>query len=95
MVQCAHNAYRFDSRLHVYSERYSKRRGGKRAVVAVPHEMIRIVFFMLKRGEAYWGEDRGMTERKLTSLERLARASVLGLQDLGEIHLLERLGELY
>jgi len=41
-------------------------------VVAVAHEMIRIVFFMLKRGEAYRGEDRGMTERKLKSLERLA-----------------------
>jgi len=72
MVQCAHTACRFDPRHHAFYERYSKRRGGKKAVVAVAHEMIRIVFFMLKRGEAYRGEDRGMTERKFKSLERLA-----------------------
>ena len=72
MVQCAHSACRFDPRLRSFYERYSKRRGGKKAVVAVAHEMIRIVFFMLKRGEAYRGEDRGMTERKFKSLERLA-----------------------
>ena len=36
------------------------------------HEMIRIVYFMLKRGEAYRGENRAMTERKLKSMERRA-----------------------
>ena len=39
-------------------------------MVAVAHEMIRIVFSMLKRGEAYLGENRRMTERKLKSMER-------------------------
>lgn len=72
MVQCAHSACRFDPRLRSFYERYSQRRGGKKAVVAVAHEMIRIVFFMLKRGEAYRGENRGMTERKLKSMERKA-----------------------
>jgi len=72
MVQCVHSACRSDPRLRSFYERYSKRKGGKKAVVAVAHEMIRIVFFMLKRGEAYRGEDRGMTERKFKSLERLA-----------------------
>ena len=34
--------------------------------------MLRIVFFMLKRGEAYRGENRGVTERKLKSMEKRA-----------------------
>jgi len=72
MVQCAHSACRFDPRLRGFYERYSKRKGGKKAVVAVAHEMIRIVFYMLKRSEAYRGENRGMTERKLKSMGRKA-----------------------
>ena len=72
MVQCAHAACRFDPRLRNFYERYSKRRGGKKAVVAVAHEMIRIVFFMLKRSEAYRGENRRVTQRKLKSMERRA-----------------------
>jgi len=72
MVQCAHAACRFDPRLRSFYERYSKRKGGKKAVVAVAHEMIRIIFYMLKRGEAYRGEDRKVTERKLKSMERRA-----------------------
>jgi transposase len=72
MVQCAHSACRFDPRLRSFYQRYSKRKGGKKAVVAVAHEMIRIVYFMLKRGEAYRGENKRMTERKLKSMERKA-----------------------
>jgi len=72
MVQCAHSACRFDPRLRSFYQRYSKRRGGKKAVVAVAHEMIRIVFYMLKRNEAYRGENRKVTERKLKSMERRA-----------------------
>jgi transposase len=72
MVQCAHSACRFDPRFRSFYERYSKRRGGKKAVVAVAHEMVRIVFYMLRNGEAYRGENRGVTERKLKSLERMA-----------------------
>ena len=72
MVQCAHSARQHDPRLRSLYERYSRRGGGKRAVVAVAHEMIRIVFFMLKRKEAYRGENRGLTERKFKSLERRA-----------------------
>jgi transposase len=72
MVQCAHTACRFDPRLRGFYERYSKRRGGKKAVVAVAHEMIRICYFMLKRNEAYRGENRRVTQRKLKSMERRA-----------------------
>ena len=70
MVQCTHFACRHDSRFRSFIKRYSKRRGGKKAVLA--HEMIRIVFYMLKMGEAYRGENRGVTERRLRSMERRA-----------------------
>ena len=72
MVQCAHSACRFDPRFRNFYERYSKRKSGKKAVVAVAHEMIRIVFYMLRNGEAYRGENRGVTERKFKSMERRA-----------------------
>ena len=72
MIQCAHTARQHDPRLRSLYERYSRRGGGKRAVVAVAHEMIRIGYFMLKRNEPYRGQNKGLTERKLKSLERRA-----------------------
>ena len=72
MVQCAHTARQHDPRLRSLYERYSRRGGGKRAVMAVAHEMIRIVFYMLRNGEAYRGENRRLTERKFKNLERRA-----------------------
>ncbi|GAI17638.1 unnamed protein product, partial [marine sediment metagenome] len=53
MVQCAQNASRFDPRFKRFYDRYSKRRGKGKAMVAVAHEMIRIVYFMLKNNEPY------------------------------------------
>jgi len=41
-------------------------------VGAVAHEMILIIYFMLKRREVYIGENRKLTERKLKSFERMA-----------------------
>jgi hypothetical protein len=38
----------------------------------VAHEMARIMYFMLSRGEPYRGEGRGLTERKLESLGKKA-----------------------
>jgi hypothetical protein len=37
-------------------------------VVAVAHEMARIIFFMLSRDESYRGENRGLVERKLKNM---------------------------
>jgi transposase len=72
MVECAHAAVRFDPRLRGFYERYSKRRGKERAMVAVAHEMARIIYFMLKRDEPYRGANSGLTERKLKSMGRRA-----------------------
>jgi hypothetical protein len=45
-----------------------RRRGSGCAIVAVAHEMARIVYFMLVRGEPYRGENRGLTERELKNM---------------------------
>ena len=60
------------ARLGEMYERLSRRRGAGCAVVAVAHEMARIMYFMLVRGEPYRGENRGLTERKLKNMSRRA-----------------------
>ena len=72
MVQCAHTARQHDPRLRGLYERYSRRKGEKSAVVAVAHEMARIIYYMLKRNEPYRGQNKGLTERKLKAMERRA-----------------------
>jgi len=72
MIQCAHNARRYDPRLMRFYERYSRRKGEKSAVVAVAHEMARIIYFMLKRNEPYRGMREGLTERKIKEMKRRA-----------------------
>ncbi len=49
MVEAAHTAVQHDLRLGGMYERVSRRRGNGCAVVAVAHEMARIMFFMLSR----------------------------------------------
>jgi transposase len=72
LVECAQAAVRHDARLGCMYERLSRRRGSGCAVVAVAHEMARIMYFMLVRGEPYRGENRGLTERKLKSMGKKA-----------------------
>jgi transposase len=61
LVQCAHNARQHDPRFKRFYDRYSKRRGKGKALVAVAHEMIRIVYFMLRDNEPYRGMNVEMT----------------------------------
>jgi transposase len=72
LVECAQAAVRYDPRFRGLYERVSRRRGSGCAVVAVAHEMVRIMYFMLVREEPYWGENRGLTERKLKSMSKKA-----------------------
>ena len=65
MIQCAHVARKHDPRLRRLYERHARRKGKKNAVAVVAHEMVRIIFFMLKRGEPYREVNRGLWERKL------------------------------
>lgn len=77
MVQAAQTAVRHDERFKEFYARYAGRKDPQKAVVAVVHEMLRIVYFMLKRNESYRGEKRGLSRRKF---KRLERKSIAGLQ---------------
>ena len=72
VVQAAQTARLHDERFSEFYERYAGRRGHNKAVLAVAHEMLRIVWFMLKRNEVYRGEKRGLSWRKFKRLERVA-----------------------
>lgn len=72
MVQAALNAIRSDARLRAFYERYCSRKGHQKAIVAVAHEMLRIVWFMLKRREPYRDENRRLSLRKHNRMSRLA-----------------------
>ena len=72
LVESAQTAVRHDARLGEMYERLSRRRGSGCAVVAVAHEMARIMYFMLVREEPYRGENRGLTERKLKNMSKRA-----------------------
>jgi len=80
-VQCVHTARRYDPRLRDFYQRYSCRSDGKRAVVAVAHEMVRIIYWMLRRNEPYRGEKKPLTERKLKALRRRALNGLQNLED--------------
>jgi len=72
MVEAAQTAVRHDPRLGGMYERLSRRRGSGCAVVAVAHEMARIMYFMLVRDEPYRESNAALTERKLKSLGKRA-----------------------
>ena len=59
LVESAQTAVRHDPRLGAMYERVLRRRGAGCAVVAFAHEIARIMYFMLVRGELYRGENRG------------------------------------
>jgi transposase len=72
MVECAQAAVRYDPRFRGLYERLLRRRGAGCAVVAVAHEMARVLFFMLSRDEPYRDADGGLVERKLKNMSRKA-----------------------
>jgi len=72
LVQAAQVARIHDERFREFYERYAGRKGPQKAVVAVAHEMLRVVWFMLRRNEPYRGWDAGLSGRKFKRLERVA-----------------------
>ena len=71
-MEAAQTAVRHDPRLGGMYEWVSRRRGNACAIVAVAHEMARIMYFMLSRNEPYREADEGLVERKLKSLGKRA-----------------------
>ncbi|MEM3550867.1 MAG: IS110 family transposase [Candidatus Bathyarchaeia archaeon] len=65
MVECARSAVRFDDKLGEFYERVKRRRGGQKALVAVACKMLKIVWFMLTRGEPYSSRNSRLYGEKL------------------------------
>jgi len=72
LVQAAHQAARHDPELRRFFERVAGRRGVQKAVVAVARKMLVSIYYVLKRGEPYRGEDSRLRWRKVNRLRRLA-----------------------
>ncbi|MGH9920952.1 MAG: hypothetical protein ACRD6W_19050, partial [Nitrososphaerales archaeon] len=53
--------------------RWEKRLGKGKAIVAVAHKMIEVIFALLSRGESYSEERAESTRRKLSRMKGLAR----------------------
>ena len=76
LVEAAHAAVRSKgSYLGVQFRRIASRRGAKRALIAVAHTLLTIIYYLLTRGRAYADlgptffdqQDRRRTERRLVS----------------------------
>jgi len=70
MVEAARSAVRHDGRMMAFYERVKHRRGDGKAVVAVACKMLKIIWFMLSRREAYQSRNEGRYGVKLKSLGR-------------------------
>jgi transposase len=57
MVESARVATVFDPRMKAFYKRVARRRGDQKAVVAVANKMLKIIWFMLTREEAYESVD--------------------------------------
>ena len=69
IVEAAQTARIHDESFRGYYERYASRKGHERGIVAVAHEMLRVVYFMLKRMEPYRCGNRGLSVRKFKRLK--------------------------
>jgi len=81
LVQAAHAAARTQTYLGEQYRRLSKRRGSKRAAIAVGHSILVIYYHMMKTGEPY--QERGVEYLKQMDKQRLQRHLVQRLESLG------------
>lgn len=89
LVQCAWAASRTkDSYLRALYHRLARRRGKKRAVLAVGHTLLRIVYYVLQRGTVY--QDLGPDHWEQRQSERLTKQLVRRLESLGHKVTLEK-----
>lgn len=77
-----------DSYLRAQYHRLARRRGKKRAVIAVGHSVLRIAYHMLKRGTTY--QDLGPDYLEKKQSDRLTQQLVRRLESLGHKVVLEK-----
>jgi transposase len=86
LVQAAHTQRRADNYLGAQYRRLARRRGSKRAAVAVAHSILVIVYHLLRNGTRY--QERGAAYFDTHDRSQLERALVKRLEQLGnEVHL--------
>ena len=81
LVQAAHSAARTKTYLGEQYRRLKKRRGSKRAAVAVGHSILVIYYHMMQTGEPF--RERGMESLEALDKARLQRHLVQRLESLG------------
>ncbi len=81
LVQAAHAASRTQTYLGEQYRRLAKRRGGKRAAIAVGHSILIIFYHLVKTGEDY--HEKGVGFFKQADQQRVQRHLVQRLEHLG------------
>jgi transposase len=81
LVQAAHATSRTDTYLGEQYRRLAKRRGSKKAAIAVGHSILVIVYQMLKTGQAY--QEKGATYFDELDQQRVQRQLVKRLERMG------------
>jgi transposase len=73
LTTCAHAAVKAPGKFQRLFRRWEKRLGRGKAIVAVAHRMIEVVFALLARNESYVEEQVSSTRRKLAKMRQQAR----------------------
>jgi transposase len=74
LTTCAHAAVKSPGKFQRLFRRWEKRLGKGKAIVAVAHRMIEVIFALLSRGESYSEEQAEKTHAKLVRMKDRARA---------------------
>ncbi|MGH9917486.1 MAG: IS110 family transposase, partial [Nitrososphaerales archaeon] len=82
LTTCAHAAVKSPGKFQRLFRKWEKRLGKGKAIVAVAHKMIEVIFALLARNEPYSEERSEMTHAKLVRMKGKARA--LPLRDVAE-----------
>lgn len=73
LVEAAQKAARYDPKLKPFYERIAKRKGHRKAVVAVARKMLVSIYWVLTRNELYHGHRDDVRTRKLKRLRNLSQ----------------------
>ncbi len=82
LTTCAHSAVKSPGKFQRLFRKWEKRLGKGKAIVAVAHKMIEVIFALLARNEPYSEERTERTHAKLVRMKGKARA--LPLRDVAE-----------
>lgn len=79
LVQAAHAAIASNENIRAFYERVEKKRGKKRAVVAVAHKLVKVAYVVLNTQEPSHKSDPRKVERKVREMHRDAQPYPLAL----------------